>query len=87
MLAQDSLLEMASYVVNVKSKGKVHLSIGVLEKGGHKVKCGWYITKSTSLVFGCHRIKYGELCKRCFKTEGDEKGQDDEEIEQFPDNS
>ena len=76
-----------AYVVNVKTKGKVHLSITEQQNGKHRVKCGWYMTKSASLVFNCYHLKYGELCKRCFKIEGKEKGRDDEEIEQFAHNS
>jgi hypothetical protein len=91
MLAQDRLSAMASnkiaYIVNVKTKGKVHLSIAEPQNGKRLVKCGWCMTKSTSRVFNCYHLKYGELCKRCFTIEGKEKGQDDEEIEQFIENS
>ena len=74
-----------TYVVNVKAKGKVHLSTDKKEKGTHRVKCGWYIMHSTSLVFKCYRLKYGQLCKKCFKENDNAhmKPQDDEEIEQF----
>ena len=72
------------YVVNMKAKGKVYLSVGV-DKGRHRVRCGWYIIRSTSLVFNSHSLRYGELCKKCFKEGIDdyEKPQEDEEIEQF----
>ena len=88
MFAQDILLVMTSrvYVVNAKAKGKVHLSVGQAQKGKHRVKCGWYITSSTSLVFGCNRLKYGELCRRCFKDDDIEKPpEENEEVEQFDD--
>ena len=69
--------------MNVKAKGKVHLS---MENETHRAKCGWYITKGSSLVFKCNYLKHGELCKRCFKTD---KSciDDDETIEQYDDTS
>ena len=74
-----------AYVVNVRAKGKVHLSNGHEDKGTHRVKCGWYIMRSTSLVFKCHSLKYGQLCKKCFKEDDSArmKSEDNEEVEQF----
>jgi len=69
-----------TFVVNVKRKGKVHPATSE-----SSVKCGWIITKGTSRVFNCNRIKDGELHKQCFTKE--KKQEDDvETIEQY-DNS
>ena len=53
-------------IINVKAKGKVHLSIGEAIKGKFHVKCGWCIKKSISLVYKCSKPSYGQLCKKCF---------------------
>ena len=71
-----------TYVVNIKAKGKVHLATSE-----SRVKCGWQVTKGTSRVFNCNRIKYGELCKRCFTEDKKSKDADVEAIEQYGDSS
>ena len=73
-----------TFVVNIKAKGKIHLGSHDSTKEKFRVKCGWMITKGTSLVFDATHIKYGTLCRKCFK---DEKRLDgnDEDITQFDD--
>jgi len=69
-----------TFVVNVKAKGKVHLATSESH-----MKCGWRITKGTSRVFNCNRVKYGELCKRCFTKKKKHQEGDVEAIEQYDD--
>ena len=85
LVAQDvNMISPKGYIVNSKSNGKVHLSI-TDDKGKQRLKCGWRISKTVSLVFGCHGIKYGELCKKCFPPKENPKEHDAEQIEQYDD--
>ena len=70
---------MTKYVANVKHNGRVHR---VIDSDGLRVHCGWQIKKSVSMVFECYRIRYGQLCQRCFPI-AEVKPSNDEDIEQF----
>ena len=56
-----------AYVVNCKAQGKVHLVVALnCSRQEHRVRCGWHILKSRSRVYNCRKLKWGELCRKCF---------------------
>lgn len=81
--------EKIFYASNEKPRGKVHRVRGDAARRPRdrpSVSCGWRITKSTSLVYYSPRMKYGDLCRKCFpRGMADLKDDDKETIEEFVD--
>ena len=72
---------MALFAANMKTNGKIHrINRDAADAKGapreqHRMRCGWQIKKSTSVVFLCSRVGWGELCMKCFPYR-DEKQED-----------
>ncbi len=80
------------FAVNAKaSSRKIHRVTQPtmhLPRSQQRLRCGWRVSKSTSLVFSCARLRWGTLCLKCFPPKaGDNtearKQKSDEDIEQF----
>ena len=78
-----------AYAVNNKAKGKIHrvtFETAQMPPEKQKVRCGWRITKSTSIVYHTTLVKWGTPCKKCFPETGPEEEdseQQHEDIGQF----
>ena len=75
---------MVRYVVNTKAGGKIHRLSGdakTLPRERQRMRCGWEAKKSTSVVFVCSRVAWGQLCMKCFPYQG-EKEEDDCTVEE-----
>ena len=97
-MAPDRLV---AFAVNAKANSrKIHRMTRLtmhLPRSQQRLRCGWRVSKSTSLVFSCARLRWGTLCLKCFpptpetpetperagtNTEA-RKQKNEEEIEQF----
>ncbi len=82
------------FAVNAKaSSRKIHRVTQPtmhLPRSQQRLRCGWRVSKSTSLVFSCARLRWGTVCLKCFppnagaNTEGPKQTGDDH-IEQTSD--
>ena len=79
------------FACNMKTQGKIHkvtADTAQLPRGRQRVRCGWNISSSTSVVFNCSRLKWGIFCRKCFPKNGANEGgerKNDEDIEEFED--
>ena len=76
---------MVRFAVNTKAGGKIHRLSGdakTLPRERQRMRCGWEAKKSTSVVFVCSRVAWGELCMKCFpcKAQRDKEEEPPEEL-------
>lgn len=77
------------FAVNTKAKGKIHrvtIETSRQPRQRQRIQCGWRMKKSTSVVYICPRVKWGDLCQKCFpvvQTGREKQKGDPEKIEQF----
>ena len=60
---------VTAYAVNSKARGKVHRvtpATARLPPHRQRVACGWFIKRSTSIVYYSRAIKWGTRCLKCF---------------------
>jgi len=78
------------YAVNTKVKGKTHLvtpETARLARDRQRVRCGWRITRATSMVYYSSRLKWATFCRKCFPYSAAAPKSEDkdivEDVEQF----
>ena len=68
-LQRKTMSALQLFAVNAKPKGKVHRvskDTAHLPPSQHRLRCGWHVTRSTSLVYKCSRVAKREFCLKCF---------------------